>query len=489
MLDMRNGIMIGCFLLLGVMIVIAQEECSVQVEEALDRTAAACSGLARNEICYGNNSLLAESSAPDFAFVDVGDVESILKLQSLHTAPYDAANDIWGIATLVLQANLPDTLPGQNVTMLIFGDTTIETAVASSLILPVTTNASSRIRSSTDTSNDSNVIEAIPAGVTVTADGRNANGEWLRIRLGDYQEALTGRKGWVASFLVDGDSERMSLPEVDVSTPSYAPMQAFYLSTGISDTTCAEVPPDGLLIQTPEGAGFVNFEVNGVEIWLGSTAFLEVTPDQELSIALVEGGGSAVAEGSGQWIPAGTFVTVPLTEDGKAPSAAPSAPQPYDYERLSLLPVEIALPQTIEVVPSLPEEEIEIAVEELVSKTGFLPGVYLIQPTNVITHIDTTGQGLCNAYVPASWSWVVDFGEGCMFGDPSGTAGCGLLQMGGNVYGFDYGQDTVEGSLRVTWISPSQFVIETHEHNQWQNASGQQFETNCEMHAAATLNR
>ena len=42
---------------------------------------------------------------------------------TLSTAPMDLNHDIWGIAVFKLQANLPGTVPGQNVSFLVFGDT------------------------------------------------------------------------------------------------------------------------------------------------------------------------------------------------------------------------------------------------------------------------------------------------------------------------------------------------------------------------------
>jgi hypothetical protein len=44
----------------------------------------------------------------------------------LYASPLDMINDLWGVAVLKLQANMPGTVPGQNVTFLVFGDTSIE---------------------------------------------------------------------------------------------------------------------------------------------------------------------------------------------------------------------------------------------------------------------------------------------------------------------------------------------------------------------------
>ena len=61
----------------------------------------------------------------------------------------------------------------------------------------------------------------------------------------------------------------------------FKPMQAFYFKTGITQTSCAEAPQDGILIQTPEGAGQINIRANDVDIQLGSTAYLQAQPERQ----------------------------------------------------------------------------------------------------------------------------------------------------------------------------------------------------------------
>jgi len=47
-------------------------------------------------------------------------------LHALKLELSDQVNGVWGLAVMQLQPNIPDTLPGQNVTFLLFGDTEIE---------------------------------------------------------------------------------------------------------------------------------------------------------------------------------------------------------------------------------------------------------------------------------------------------------------------------------------------------------------------------
>ncbi|MBL8120180.1 MAG: hypothetical protein JNJ78_21790 [Anaerolineae bacterium] len=122
-------------LLIPAVIVSAQDNtCPEIVREALAATDSACSGTGRNQACYGNISLSAEpqDAAQSFNFSQPGDLVNIADVQRLILSPLDQVEAVWGVALMRVQANLPDTLPGQNVTFILFGDVEIENAVTDS---------------------------------------------------------------------------------------------------------------------------------------------------------------------------------------------------------------------------------------------------------------------------------------------------------------------------------------------------------------------
>ena len=53
-----------------------------------------------------------------------------------------------------LQANLPDTLPGQNVTFLMFGDVQVTNAVTSGATISLIANGSANVRATPSTSGE-----------------------------------------------------------------------------------------------------------------------------------------------------------------------------------------------------------------------------------------------------------------------------------------------------------------------------------------------
>ena len=98
-------------------------------EELLQRAMAAsfdgCDNImGSNQVCYGNFNVSAQLTSGDLTqFSMLGDTIPVSDLLTLNTAPMDLDQDIWGIAVFKLQANMPGTIPGQNVTFLVFGDT------------------------------------------------------------------------------------------------------------------------------------------------------------------------------------------------------------------------------------------------------------------------------------------------------------------------------------------------------------------------------
>ncbi|MBK8034242.1 MAG: hypothetical protein IPK17_33055 [Chloroflexi bacterium] len=331
------------------------DTCSDLVTQALTAVQAVCAETGRNQACYGNISIDAtpREAVTDFTFEQQGDLVNVAAVQSLRLRALDVAENEWGIALMKLQADLPDTLPGQNVTFLMFGDVEIENAVDPSATVPtvdVTTASNVNIR--TLPSTNGGIAGSLASGEVTTANGRNEASDWLRIRIPESDSF-----GWVYAPLltVTGDVAALNVVDsLDAEIP-FTPMQAFYFRTGVAaDVGCTEAPPNGLLIQTPEGVGEINLRANDVDITLGSTAYLEAIPGDELSISVIEGQGEITAQGETVIVPAGASVGVPLDEDMRA-AGAPEDLRPYDPAAFSNLPIQV-LPRTIEVAPPLDED-------------------------------------------------------------------------------------------------------------------------------------
>jgi hypothetical protein len=346
-------------------VAVAQDAtCPTIVQQALAATDSACAATGRNEACYGNISLAAQPQPgiADFNFTKPGDIVNVAGVQTLTLSELDQKADTWGVALMKLQANLPDTLPGQNVTFLLFGDVEIKNAVSSNVdegadsgavTLTVTVSSMAPLMDSLTNPDTSKMPKMLNAGDKATADGYLELAQMLHVTLDD------GSSGWVMAAMVKGDGDVSTLPKMDMDgkvtggaaeeTPQFTPMQAFYFKSGANDAPCEEAPSSGILIQTPEGAGKIDLVVNDAKVTLGSTGYFQAQPGGEMTISVVEGEGIVESDGKTVTVPAGTYTTLPVDDQLQA-SGQPADPQPYNDADLAALPV-THLPKSVGIAP------------------------------------------------------------------------------------------------------------------------------------------
>jgi hypothetical protein len=239
---------------LSISFVQAQDNCPTIVQDALSVMDTACSAVERNQACYGNGQIEVLAQ-PDFtlsAFETPGDQIEVAGIQTMTLYPLDETTSTWGVSLMQVQANLPDTVPGQNVTVLLFGDTEITSASQT--------------------------------------------------------------------------------------------LDAFYFRGGVGEAGCAQAP-NGIMIQTPEGAGMIDLTINDVQVSLGSTAYVTAEVEDFLTFNLLEGEAEVTADGETQVVAGGEFVQVPMDENLSA-TGAPSEAEAIDFTLLPVLPIQL-LPQDI----------------------------------------------------------------------------------------------------------------------------------------------
>jgi hypothetical protein len=115
------------------------------------------------------------------------------------------------------------------------------------------------------------------------------------------------------TFVLFGDVEMQSA--VDPANPNQAPMQAFYLTTGVGNAPCNEAPQNGLLVQTPKGIGEVAFNVNGVDVQMGSTVLFQAHPGAEFEVKTLQGSAALTINGKTYPILAGSEFKGLLNDD------------------------------------------------------------------------------------------------------------------------------------------------------------------------------
>lgn len=259
---------------IGPMVLAQNGACPEIVRTAQQAADQQCVNTGRNQACYANINLSAvpQPGVADFEFNHVGDLADVTAIQSLRLNGMNQATREWGVVVMKLQANLPNSLPGQNVTFLLFGDVEITNQV-------------------------------------------NA-----------------------------GDNRR-------------APMQAFILRTGLGDSQCQEAPQSGLLVQTPKGVGAINFNVNGVDVAMGSTVYFQAQAGDRMTVRTIQGAAALKARNRVVPVVAGTQVSVPMDDDLMA-DGEPSDPEAYDMEDVESLLFD-ALEYDIEIADPLDDEQID----------------------------------------------------------------------------------------------------------------------------------
>jgi hypothetical protein len=104
-----------------------QVTCQALIDRAMQASGDACDKIGSNQVCYGNNTLMAELVAGTAdQFNQRGDVVSVADLRRLAASPLSLASEEWGIAVFKIMANLPRSLPGEVITMVVFGNTTLD---------------------------------------------------------------------------------------------------------------------------------------------------------------------------------------------------------------------------------------------------------------------------------------------------------------------------------------------------------------------------
>ena len=118
-------------LILSIGLVNAQGiECPDLVKRALTAVTQVCATLGRNQACYGNDRLQTELQ-DTATFVKPADKVPVGDIRTIRTFGLDEKAGTWGIVIMNILANLPDTLPGQGVKFILYGDVAIKNASSS----------------------------------------------------------------------------------------------------------------------------------------------------------------------------------------------------------------------------------------------------------------------------------------------------------------------------------------------------------------------
>jgi hypothetical protein len=302
--------------------------CTVNFVEIISEVEQVCTGVGRDQVCYGNVEVNAipRQSQMSLNFSRPGDSTNVSLISSLYLSALDDVNNVWGIAQMRLLANLSQQTP-EDVTLLLFGDVRAESSAVDRATMDLTVNPTfaANIRN-TPSETASIVIDVAQPGETVHALARLEDSSWIRI-----QEDQAGRVGWISATLLQlNDVDIESLPVDNANDAYFGAMQAFYFQSG-SSPSCGNSIVDGLLIQTPEGVARLSLLINEVTVELmgttsgGATAFVQANSQDGMAISMFRGGANVTANNQTVYVDRNQTVNISLDEN-LSPSGSFSEP-------------------------------------------------------------------------------------------------------------------------------------------------------------------
>jgi hypothetical protein len=298
-----------------------------------------CSQMDRDHVCYGNQTIkveLQEGSGGQLAFAKAGDVVPLSALKSITAGPLNPDLGEWGVAVLKVQArNLTDTASGQVVTFILYGDTTLTNQSASAgsapTAVPTVAAASAPVcagKTSRSTytrirpGNSEPTVQLVQASTPIRALARSADNNWVLV------EKDQG-SGWISAPNVALECDLAGLPVHDPNSVAAMPgMNAFYFSTGVgAQSTCKDIPPSGMLVHSPSGRK-VQFNINGIDVTMGSTLLFMTLPNNTLGIGVLQG--QAQLNINQQFFTLNQFQALQI---GGAGGSQPFQPTNYAFQR------------------------------------------------------------------------------------------------------------------------------------------------------------
>lgn len=319
--------------------------CAQLAEQALAEATVYCSGLTPGDVCYGYDGVsVRPAGSADAIAALAGERATLEALDAVMTAPADPSQGAWGLAVLALPAGERGI-----VTAALFGEATVSrppATVAERPTLPVFNLGSAPINLRNGAGITYQVVGQLAPGEEALADGRNEQGDWLRLQ-------YTGGIAWVFTPLIGWEGDQSALDALTVLLPNdvtpveppAAPFAALHLTTG--GAPCPETP-SGLLLQY-EGGQPARLQINQVGLELSrATLLVTATPGEALRVLALAGSATVTARGISQDVAAGQAARVSLGgDDGLTPTAIPSLERSYPfadvaYAPLALLPQEVA---------------------------------------------------------------------------------------------------------------------------------------------------
>lgn len=337
------------------------DQCEQLATQVLASALQACTGIGPHEICAGSDAVSVKDADHTVRPLATGNRMLLEDLEAVATESADVVAGAWGVAVLSLpSANGIDSWPLHAV---LFGRAHMArpvSVVGDRHVLAVYNPGGAAINYRNGAGITYDVIGQLAPGSQATADGRNAQGDWVRIQ-------VDGTIAWVFTPLIGWEGDQAAIDALPVLlpndvTPPVQPgemFQAFVLTTEASPCSGA---PSGLLLQSPADKTS-SVVVNQVTLQAvgAATLLLIAKPGEPMLITVLDGRASVTARGVTQEASSGNVIQVALGgDDGHTPTAVPSVySSTFTFADVAFAPLSL-LPATIACHAGLPAANADV---------------------------------------------------------------------------------------------------------------------------------
>ena len=381
-----------CWLVLFIIVlpVTAQETCTADIIRALSRAGSACTDITRNHVCYGNGDVVSvfDASNQD-SFSLVGERANTGLLQQLIVD----STDSYSVAEMQLQLSLINTQPGRNVSLLAFGNVTLTNQVPVRPTILIESTGLLTIRNTP--TNEADIIEQYPLRTTVTANGLYSEGGWLRVEVPN-----TSSIGWVSLDIISTTQDINSLNIVDVDSPFLRSFQVMTMQTSPANALCNDAP-SGALIQSPNTLDSVEMTINGLDMLLAGTVFLETSADNRLILRQIDGQTLLRLGNQRQWLVSGGEISVAL-DATLSVTGDLSEIKPYNSDDLVGIPLN-NLNYRVRMPSSITQSDLDNRIAELTAEPLMIAESSVMRPDRCIR----TARGNITLYAGAGTFYEV----------------------------------------------------------------------------------
>ncbi|MBE2268849.1 MAG: hypothetical protein IAE80_11505 [Anaerolinea sp.] len=251
--------------------------CPVVVQNVLTNIGDYCRDMGRNSTCFASQRLdyarFTQTFPADY-YAEPGDIGALVSTATIRTGGLNLNTSEWGANIMHLQGNLPNSIGGNGINLVQFGDVEVENGVqpGSAVVLldqgiAISSTAPADLLSDPPQRAASELLGSVPAGAELSADAIDEIGTYVRV-------VFEGIPGWIPLDALDKSVDLSSLPVIGEN--SFTPMQSFYFRTGSSGDPC-DTAPSMLFVQGPRDIS-VDLRVFDQPMRIDSTAVMRTLP-------------------------------------------------------------------------------------------------------------------------------------------------------------------------------------------------------------------